>query len=487
MATFSQLFAIFGTETLLAVLALVLIAVDLLKGRGRMTGPAEAVRLTAFLGLIAILVHSFTLSPLEQAAGAGTLDAFALYFKRFFLLTALSVLALSGPYEARLTAGRGEFPTLIVFTTMAMCLLASVNDFVTLFVGLETVTITLFLLVAWRSQLPRSIEAGIKYVIVGALAAAFMVYGIAWVYGSTGHFDFAGVQAVLASQTAAGGSTAALKFGLLLVLVGLGFKIGAVPFHIWIPDVYQGSPTPVTAFLSVGSKAAGVVLLMRFCWSVLGSVALQPEWLALLGGLAGLTLIMGNLGAIPQTDLKRFLGYSGIAHAGFLLMAIATHSQDSAGAILFYVLTYLFANMAAFLVVIVVSRTADNAHMDRVNGLADRSPFLAFIFTVALLSLAGVPPLAGFFAKWMVLRAAIAVPALLWLVVLSGVMIVVSLYYYLCIIKRMYMRSAIDEGVLEVSGGTRLVLLGCAIATVIFGVWQGPLVEVARVAAASLR
>ena len=486
MGSLPQLFATFGTETLLGALALVLIAVDLIKGRGRMTGPAEAVRLTAFVGLIAILAHSFTLHPLAAGSAAGTLDSFAIYFKRFFLLTALAVLALSGPYEARLPAGRGEFPVLITFTTMALCLLASVNDFVTLFVALETVTITLFLLVAWRSQLPRSIEAGIKYVIVGALAAAFMVYGIAWIYGATGHFDFATVQSVLAGQTASGGATAALKFGLLLVLVGLGFKIGAVPFHVWIPDVYQGSPTPVTAFLSVGSKGAGVVLLMRFCWSVLGPAALRPEWLALLGGLAALTLIMGNLGAIPQTDLKRFLGYSGIAHAGFLLMAIATHSQDSAGAILFYVLTYLFANMAAFLVVIVVSRTADNAHMDRVNGLADRSPFLAFIFTVALLSLAGVPPLAGFFAKWMVLRAAVAVPLLLPLVVLSAVMIVVSLYYYLCIIKRMYMRSAIDEGVLEISGGTRLVLLACAIATVLFGIWQGPLVEAARIGASAL-
>jgi NADH-quinone oxidoreductase subunit N len=482
----SRLFEVFGTEMALACLALLLITVDLLKGKGRLTGPADAVRLTATLGLLAILVHSLTLSPVEGGA-LGTLDAFALFWKRFFLLTALAVLWLSGPYEARLPAGRAEFPALLVFTTMGMSLLASVNDFVTLFVGLEVVTVTLFLMSAWRSQLPRSIEAGIKFVIVGALAAAFMVYGIAWVYGATGSFDFAAVRAAIESAEAAGGLSGALKFGLLLVLVGLGFKVGAVPFHVWIPDVYQGSPTPVTAFLSVGSKGAGVVLLMRFCWSVLGASAHAHEWLLLLAGLSALTLLMGNLGAIPQTDLKRFLGYSGIAHAGFLLMAIATHSHDSAGAILFYLATYLFANIAAFLVVVVVSRTADNAHMDRVNGLADRSPFLAFILTVALLSLAGVPPLAGFFAKWMVLRAAVAVPELLWLVILSVVMIVISLYYYLCVIKRMYMREAVDQGVLEVSGGTRLMLLGCALAMLFFGLYQGPLVQLAAAGAASLK
>jgi len=484
-ATGTRLLEVFGTEIGLGLLAVLLIVVDLLKGKGRLTGPADAVRLTAFLGLIALMVHAFTLHPAAPGA-LGTLDTFSIYWKRFFLLTAMAVLALEGPYEARLPAGRGEFPALVVFTTMGMCLLASVSDFVTLFVGLEVVTVTTFLLAAWRSALPRSIEAGIKFVIIGALAAAFMVYGIAWIYGATGSFDFAVVHDALARANAGGGPSGALKFGLLLVLVGLGFKIGAVPFHVWIPDVYQGSPTPVTAFLSVGSKAAGVVLLMRFCWDVLGAAAQGHEWLLLLAGLSALTLLMGNLGAIPQTDLKRFLGYSGIAHAGFLLMALATHTQDSAGAILFYLLTYLFANMAAFLVVIVVSRTADNAHMDRVNGLAERSPFLAFMLTVAMLSLAGVPPLAGFFAKWMVLRAAVAVPELLPLVILSGVMIVVSLYYYLCIIKRMYMRDPIDAGVLEVPGGAKLVLLGCAVASVLFGIWQGPLVEAARVGAAAL-
>lgn len=484
----SQLFPIFGIEAALGVLALLLIAVDLLKGRGRLTGPADAVRALAWVGLAGILVWACMLEPSRPGAGlvaAGTLDAFALWFKRFFLVTAVLVLALSGPYEHRLPAGRAEFPVLLVFTTLGLCLLASVNDFVTLFVALELVTITLFLMVAWRPGLPRSIEAGIKYVVVGALAAAFMVYGIAWVYGGTGHFDFTAVHAAINDP---GRMSSALKLGLLLVLVGLGFKLGTVPFHVWIPDVYQGAPTPVTAFLSVGSKAAGVVLLMRFVYTVLGPAA--AGWTLLLGGLAALSLLMGNLGAIPQSDLKRFLGYSGIAHAGYLMVALATHSVDSASAMLFYMATYLFANVGAFLVVIVVSRTADNSHMDRVDGLADRSPFLAFALTASMLSLAGVPPLAGFFAKWMVLRAAVDAaatePALMWLVVLAGVMIVVSLYYYLCIIKRMYMRPAQDSSVLELSGLSRWLLLGCVLASLTFGLWQEPLVELARRGAASL-
>jgi NADH-quinone oxidoreductase subunit N len=479
--SFAEIYSIFGTESLLGVLVLVLIAVDLIKGRGRLTGPADAVRAVALLGLVGILVHAFTLQPETVEASVGTLDSFALYFKRFFLLTATLTLLLSAPYEARMAAGRAEFSMLLVFTTMGMCMLASVNDFVTLFVALELVTITLFLMTAWRAGLPRSIEAGIKFVIIGALAAAFLVYGIAWVYGATGSFDFAAVHAVVNGPD---GISGALKFGLLLVLVGLGFKLGAVPFHVWIPDVYQGAPTPVTAFLSVGSKAVGVVLLMRFTFTVLGDAA--AEWVALLAGLSALTLLMGNLGAIPQVDLKRFLGYSGIAHAGFLLMALASNSRASADAILFYMGAYLFANIAAFLVVVVVSRTADNAHMDRINGLAERSPFLALALTLSLLSLAGVPPMAGFFAKWMVLRAAVESGALLWLVALSGVMIVVSLYYYLCVIKRIYMRKAEDNDVLEVSGPTRWLLLGCIAGMLVFGLWARPLVDAARIGAASL-
>lgn len=479
-----QLVAVFGIEMWLGVLALLLVVFDLVSGRGRLTGPADVVRLLALGGLALILAYSFTLSPV-QGDEFGRLDLFALFFKRFFVGTALLTLLLGAPYEARLPAGRGEFSALVVFTTMGMCLLASVADFVTMFVGLELVTVTLFLLAAWRPGLPSSIEAGIKFVIVGAIAAAFLVYGTAFVYGATGSLRFEAVTAALAS----GEMPAGLKFGLLLVLVGLLFKLGAVPFHVWIPDVYQGAPTPVTAFLSVGSKATGVVLLMRVVYTVLGPAAAQ--WAAVLAGLSALTLLMGNLGAIAQTDLKRFLGYSGIAHAGYLLLALAVSRQvesahASAGAILFYLVTYLFANIAAFLTIIVVSRTADDSHMDRVNGLADRSPFLALVLTVSMLSLAGVPPFAGFVAKFMILRAAVQEPALLWLVVLSLVMVVVSLYYYLCVVKRMYMREAVDDGVLEMTGSTKILLVGCMLATVVLGIYFNPLVEAASASAGSL-
>jgi NADH-quinone oxidoreductase subunit N len=477
----SQIFTVFGIEAWLGALALTLIVVDLVTGRGRLTGPADMVRLVAMGGLAALLVYSFSVSPAEQTSSWGTLDTFALFFKRFFLASGLLTLLLSAPYETRLTGGRGEFPTLVIFTTMGMCLLASVSDFVTLFVGLELVTITLFLLAAYRPGLPRSIEAGIKFVIIGAIAASFLVYGIAFVYGATGHLDFEGVRAALAASESV---PAGLTFGLLLVIVGLGFKLGAVPFHVWIPDVYQGAPTPVTAFLSVGSKAAGVVLLMRVVFTVLSPVAAQ--WATLLAGLAALSLLMGNLGAIPQTDMKRFLGYSGIAHAGFLLLAMAAHTEDSASAILFYMVAYLFANVAAFLVVIVVSRTPDNAHMDRLNGLAERSPFLALALTVSMLSLAGVPPFAGFVGKFLILRAAVADPSLLPVVILGLVMIVVSLYYYLCILKRMYFREPVDTGVLEITGSTRLLLLVCVVVTAVLGIYFNPLVVAAESGAAAL-
>jgi NADH-quinone oxidoreductase subunit N len=481
----TQFFTIYGTEVWLGLLALVLICVDLVTGRGRLTGPADMVNLCALGGLALILLHSFGLEPVPEEP-CGTLDAFAIFFKRFFVATALLTLLLSSAYEARFPAGRGEFPVMVIFTAMGMSMLASVNDFVSLFVALELVTVTLFLMAAWRAGLPRSIEAGIKFVIVGAIAAAFLVYGTAFVYGGTGSLDFAGVAAVVQSGESLSG---ALKFGLLLVIVGLSFKIGAVPFHVWIPDVYQGAPTPVTAFLSVGSKAAGVVLMMRLVYTVIGTDAGSPatQWAAtVFAGLATLTLLMGNLGAIVQTDLKRFLGYSGIAHAGYLLLALAVHSEDSASAILFYMVAYLFTNVLAFLVIIVVSRTEDNAHMDRIDGLANRSPFLAFAMTVSMLSLAGVPPFSGFVAKFMILRSAVADPSLLPVVILSLIMVVVSLYYYLCIIKRMYMRDAKDDSVLEISGTTRLVLYGGIGVTFLLGIYMNPLVEAANAGAQSL-
>lgn len=486
MPSFAELWSVYSIELLLAALALLMLLIDLVVGRGRLTGPADLVRLIGLGGVTGLLVYSlFLMEPGASAGAAGTLDAFALYFKRFFLATSLATMLLTAPYEARFTGGRAEFPVLVLLTTLGMCLLASANDFVTLFVGLELVTVTLFMLAAWRPGLPRSIESGIKFVIIGAVAAAFLVYGIAFVYGSTGHLDFAGVSAAVqgAHEMPAG-----MKFGLLLVLVGLGFKLGAAPFHVWIPDVYQGAPTPVTAFLSVGSKAAGVVLLMRLVFAILGPVAAQ--WVGVLGGLAAITLLMGNLGAISQTDLKRFLGYSGIAHAGFLLLALAAANASAASAILFYLVTYLFANIAAFLVIIVVSRTSDDSHMDRVNGLAERSPFLAFALLVSMLSLAGVPPFAGFVGKFMILRAAMEAAVehsiLYWLVGLSLVMVVVSLYYYLCVLKRVYFRDPEDTGVLEISGSTKAILMVCILASIGLAVFFNPLVEASNAGAASL-
>jgi len=480
----TQFFTIYGTEVWLGLLALVLICVDLLTGRGRLTGPADMVHMYAVGGLALILLHTFGLEPVPEEP-CGTLDAFAIFFKRFFVGTALLTLLLSASYQARFPAGRGEFPTMVVFTAMGMSMLASVNDFVSLFVALELVTVTLFLMAAWRAGLPRSIEAGIKFVIIGAIAAAFLVYGTAFVYGGTGSLDFAGVAAVVQSGESLSG---ALKFGLLLVIVGLGFKIGAVPFHVWIPDVYQGAPTPVTAFLAVGSKGVGVVLLMRFVYTVLGPDAgPASQWGAtVFAGLAALTLLMGNLGAIGQTDLKRFLGYSGIAHAGYLLLALAAHSKDAASAMLFYMVAYLFANVLAFLVIIVVSRTEDNSHMERIDGLASRSPFLALAMTVSMLSLAGVPPFSGFVAKFLILRSAVADPTLLPVVIISLIMVVVSLYYYLCIVKRMYMRDAKDDSVLEISATTKLVLYGGIGMTFLLGIYINPLIEAANAGAQSL-
>jgi NADH-quinone oxidoreductase subunit N len=442
--------------------------------------------LAAVVGVL--LLYSFVVQVQDRTFfhGMYRFDAFALFFKRLFLLVLMFVLVMAAECSPRIEAAIAEFYALILLCGTGMLLTASVNDFILLFVALELVTISFYVLVSYlRRQLP-SLEAGTKYLVLGALSSGFNVYGIAYIFGTMGTTNFDALHAQLSTLHAP--PSAAFTFGLLLVLTGLGFKISSFPFQIWTPDVYQGAPTPVTAFLAVGSKMAGFALLLRVLFA--GLLPVQSVWVNLLMVLAGASLLYGNLGALPQRNIKRLLGYSSIGHAGYMLMGVAAVNSIGAGAVLFYLGQYAFTNLCAFLAIVAVSNVTRSDEISSFSGLGKRSPILGAALFIAMLSLAGVPPLSGFFGKFYLFVGVITRAATDWrYYVLAGIgaaAVVVSLYFYLGVAKAIYIQEPEDPanaGPIPVSDPMRIALYVCMAAIIGLGIFQRPLVEAAIQAA----
>jgi NADH-quinone oxidoreductase subunit N len=416
---------------------------------------------------------SLTWNYASPTFGSGfVMDELALFFKRFLLLAALIVLLMAAEFSIRIPTGISEFYSLTLFALAGMMFAASANDFAMMFVALELITITFYVLTSFQRHRLNSLEAGAKYLILGALASSFMVYGIALVYGTSGTMNFP----ELAVKAGALSGHPLFLLGLLLVLAGLAFKLAAFPLHLWAPDVYQGSPAPATAFLAVGSKAAGVVLLVRF---VLAS--LPPEitgrWKLLLMGMSAVTILYGSLCAIPQRNLKRLLGYSSIANGGFLLLGVAAMSNAGVTAILYYLGGYLFTVLAAFAVICVVLRAAEIEDISGLAGLHQRSPLLAGAMTLSMVSLAGVPPLAGFFGKFLLFKAALDQgPAYYWLIGVAIFGVVVSLYYYFGVVRAIYWsQPPADLSPLPVSTPLKCSLAACIGGMLLLGVYPNAL------------
>ncbi len=443
-----------------------------------------AVAWAGIAGLAAVFVLTFFVDP-EAASPFVANDAAALFFKRFLLVCTAVVLVLAlefAPVVAKYLpgahpqAGLGEFYALPLAACAGMMWLASAQDFIQMFVALELVTIAFYVLVGYLRRNVGSLEAGVKYLILGALSTGFILYGIVWIYGVTGQLSFAGVAEAL--PTAEANNPIGLLFGFGLLLAGLGFKIAAAPFQIWVPDVYQGAPTPVTAFLSVGSKAAGFAVLMR----VLETMFHAPELGGRLGGvlvvLAAITLLYGNLAAMPQSNFKRLLAYSSIGHAGFLLMALAsvTGSAAAGSVAAFYLAVYLGMTLLAFLITIVVGRAAGGDDLSDFAGLGRRSPFLAAAMTVALLSLAGLPFTAGFVAKALVfletLRAGHYV-----LAGIGAVAVGAGFFVYFRLLRQMYWSDGArdEQPVFGMASAVTIVLLASGL--IFFGLYPAPLLE----------
>src|SRR5471032_2717361 len=417
-------------------------------------------------------------------SGSFVEDALALFFKRFFLVAAILVLFMSAEFSDRIAAGISEYYSLIVFALAGMLFAASANDFAMLFVSIELITITFYVLVSFQRGRLVSLEAGVKYLILGALSSAFLVFGIALIWGTTGKFNFNDLAQVSGQFL----DNKIFLIGLLFVLVGLGFKIAAFPFQIWAPDVYQGAPTPTTAFLAVGSKAAGFVLLLRVLFVAVPDVT--KHWANLLIVISGITILYGNLCALPQRNLKRLMGYSSISHAGYLLLGVAALSASGQSALLYYLAGYLFTVVAAFTVICLVTRHLDNDDVSALAGLSQRSPLLAVTMTLAMVSLAGIPPLAGFFGKFLLLKSVIEAGQAtnnhgyycLAFTALAGV--VISLYYYFGVVRAIYWsKDAPDLSPIPLSGAAKFSIAICIAGMFWLGIFPNTVLNLANEAA----
>jgi NADH-quinone oxidoreductase subunit N len=434
----------------------------------------------ALVGLTLIFLATFRVAPQTVTSSAPfwdfySADTTSLFFKRIALATTAGVIVMildfaplvaTGIQGATPQSGLGEFFALPLFTCAGLMWMSSAIDFVLIFVSLELVTISFYVLVGFTRRNPASLEAAVKYLVLSAVATGFLVYGITWIFGATGETN---LQKITTALSRPGLEQNAALFGAVLVIVALGFKIAAVPFHIWVADVYQGAPTPVTAYLSVGSKAAGFVVLLR----VLDPFLLLPQMQTLLVAIAVLTLIYGNLAALPQTNVKRLLAYSSIAHAGYLLVAVVSFSGR---AVAFYLVAYLLMTLLSFAVLILVSQPGGD-QLESFAGLSQRSPFLAFAMLVAMASLAGVPFTAGFLGKFLVFDAAIATHHF-GLVVVAIVTVGAGFYYYFKVVRAIYWdapSSSTDK--IIVSPLTRAALIALIAGTFVLGVYPQPIFD----------
>src|ERR1700716_3728856 len=373
------------------------------------------------------------------------LDGFALFFEALFLLAAILVILSATTFADREELFEAEFYVMVLFSTAGLMLMASGNELMSIYLALEVTSLSLAFLAAWNKrdviagQGLKSTEAGIKYFLLSAMSTAVLLYGMALLYGVTGATTLVDISRVLT-----GTPSPATLLSVTMLVAGLGFKIAAAPFQLWTPDVYQGAATPATAFFSVGSKAAGFAVILRIFNGALPGIS--PEWSVLFGVLAFVTMTAGNLVAIVQTNIKRLMAYSSISHVGYMLIGLAAANADGSSAVMFYLLAYAFTNLGAFIVITIMANYAPDDEITGYAGLAQRSPLLAMGLTVALLSLAGIPPFVGFFAKLYLFLAAIRASSvgLQLLVIWALVMSAVSLYYYGRVIHTMWIREAPD-------------------------------------------
>ncbi|HUF94274.1 MAG TPA: NADH-quinone oxidoreductase subunit N [Candidatus Limnocylindria bacterium] len=440
----------------------------------------------ALLGIVGALLASLWQWGTEARAFRDmvVLDGYALFFNIIIGYAAALAVLLSMDYLRRNGVESGEYYALVLFSMAGMMLLASAGDLIVVFLAIELMSLPLYVLAGLFKTRLASGEASMKYFLLGAFASSFLLYGIALVYGATGSTSFDRIAAALPAGRAL---DALFLVGLALLLVGFGFKISSVPFHSWAPDVYQGAPTSVTAFIATGSKAAAFAAMMRLLFVALRSA--QPDWSALLWGVAAVTMTVGNVVAIAQSNFKRMLAYSSIAHVGYMLVGVVAGGAPGAGSVLFYLLAYTFTTAGTFGVIALCARAGEEAvDVGDYAGLARRHPLLAATLALFLLSLVGIPPLAGFVGKFYLFGAAVR-SGYVWLAVVGVLNSAVAAYYYLRVIVYMYMREPDGSSAPTVyapsfAGGLALAVSLAGI--VLLGLMPAPFVDLAQSAVAPL-
>jgi NADH-quinone oxidoreductase subunit N len=457
--SYATIFKALGSEILVVFAALVALSVDLVTGRT--TETAARSRLASAVAAVGVLMAMFPLLgqfgqvPQTLMDGVLVTSQVVVLFKCVILALAAVTFIMSMYTDV----GRhvGEYYALMLFAAAGMMLMVGTEDLLTLFVALELTSICLYVLTAMHKGALKSQEAAIKYFMFGAIASAFLLFGLSLVYGVTGTTN---MRAMADTIRSTGGGGTMLAGGMLLLVVGFGFKVAVVPFHLWAPDAYEGAPTPVTALIATGSKVASFFVLTKLMMVGFADVAgsalwgnMASGWTLVLAIAAASSMILGNVAAIVQTNVKRLLAYSSVAHAGYILVGLVAATEMGAVSVLFYVIVYALTNLGAFGVVSALADRAGGETLSDFNGMARRAPVMSLLMLVFMLSLAGIPPLGGFFGKFYLFSAAIERDAssfgLLWLVALGIAMSAVSLYYYLVVLKHMYVEPAKDSGKVE--------------------------------------
>ncbi|KAA0891588.1 NADH-quinone oxidoreductase subunit N [Oryzomonas rubra] len=427
-------------EIFLSVLAMALLLINVFIPSGQ----KSYLGYISFVGVVAagVLVGAGWGVPIESFSGSVVQDNFATFFKMIFLVSAGLAILISDQYMEREGCNHGELYPLILFTVVGMMLMAAGTDLMTIFLGLEVMSVALYVLAGFNRASLKSNEAGLKYFLLGCFSTGFLLYGMALTYGATGTTRIAKIAAIVGQMTVPSANIM-LVAGMLLMLTGFAFKVAAAPFHMWTPDVYEGAPTPMTAFMSAGPKAAGFAALLRIFLVALPT--LQVEWSQLLWVLAVLTMTVGNITALRQDNIKRMLAYSSIAHAGYALVGFAAGNGTGAAGILFYMLSYAFMNIGAFAVIILIGKKGEsNGTVMDFAGLGFKQPALAVAMSVFLFSLAGIPPTAGFIGKFYLFSSAVQ-KGYIWLAVIGVLNSAASVYYYLRVMVYMYMKEPTED------------------------------------------
>ena len=479
-------FELLAPELTLAATAIVVILLDFSLKRKWWLAAVSIIGLAVSAGFTVAMWGGGSLALFNNMLAV---DSFALFFKLLFLVIAALVILASTDYVSKFSRFQGEYYALVLLSALGMMLMAATAELISIYLALELTSISLYVLVGFLKD-PKSTEASLKYMLLGAVASAVLLFGMALVFGFTGQTQLGEIAGAIQTMSLAGVlSSPGLIAGMVLMVAGFGFKIAAIPFHMWVPDVYEGAPTPITAYLSVGSKAAGFAVLLRVFYSAFSlPVWLSLDWGLLFAILAAVGMTLGNVVALPQTNIKRMLGYSSIAQAGYLLVGLATvgfaSATDVAGrsGLLFFLASYALTNLGAFIAIIAISTKLDSDLISDYSGMARRAPLLALALTLCLVSLIGMPPAAGFMAKFYIFSGAVQ-HGLLWLVIIAVINSVISAYYYLRVVKVMWMDKPVSRAKVPSSAALRVALAISCLGVLVLGIIPGFVMKLAEMAA----